>query len=301
MSEPMTTAPDPKTVREIATEHILDCGRNADDIGAYVMGHHGPDALTKHQYGAWCSAIRSAIRTAVVTVEWPDEQQPADVVTDLTGAGNGVHEITVVQQHPMIGKWWQSHCSCGYFASDLHNSHEAAEQAGQIHVRKTSAADVVTADQQQDGAVRREAVQARYDNYVARHEHIGFACCSAHASADDVPALLAERTALAARVAELEGEREADTRAVAAVVSARNRQLDSALRMLRARFADRIAALDAAPEVVIGAGSPETSALTHCPTCGSPEWLADGRRGWNPIDVECEVCAGTYAAETEES
>lgn len=47
-------------------------------------------------------------------------------------------------------------------------------------------------------------------------------------------------------------------------------------------------------EVVIGAGSPETSALTHCPECGSPEWLDDGRRGWNPIDVECEVCAGTY-------
>jgi len=47
-------------------------------------------------------------------------------------------------------------------------------------------------------------------------------------------------------------------------------------------------------QVIIGAGSPETSALTHCPTCGSPEWLDDGRRGWNPVDVECEVCAGTY-------
>lgn len=51
---------------------------------------------------------------------------------------------------------------------------------------------------------------------------------------------------------------------------------------------------DDAREVVIGAGSPETSVLTHCPTCGSPEWLDDGRRGWNPVDVECEVCAGTY-------
>jgi hypothetical protein len=52
--------------------------------------------------------------------------------------------------------------------------------------------------------------------------------------------------------------------------------------------------------VVIGAGSPETSALTHCPTCGSPEWLGDGRRGWNPLDVECEVCAGTYDDEPED-
>jgi len=45
---------------------------------------------------------------------------------------------------------------------------------------------------------------------------------------------------------------------------------------------------------IIGAGSPETSALTHCPECGSAEWLDDGRRGWNAVDVECEVCAGTY-------
>lgn len=53
--------------------------------------------------------------------------------------------------------------------------------------------------------------------------------------------------------------------------------------------------------VTIGAGSPETSALTHCPTCGSPEWLDDGRRGWNPVDVECEVCAGTYVEEEDDS
>lgn len=47
-------------------------------------------------------------------------------------------------------------------------------------------------------------------------------------------------------------------------------------------------------EIVVGAGSPETSALTHCPTCGAPEWHEDGRPGWNPVDVECENCAGTY-------
>lgn len=52
-------------------------------------------------------------------------------------------------------------------------------------------------------------------------------------------------------------------------------------------------------QVIIGAGNAETSALTHCPTCGSPEWLDDGRRGWNPVDVECEVCAGTYDDEDD--
>lgn len=53
--------------------------------------------------------------------------------------------------------------------------------------------------------------------------------------------------------------------------------------------------------VTIGAGSPETSALTHCPTCGAPEWHEDGRRGWNPVDVECEDCAGTYDQEEDDT
>jgi hypothetical protein len=52
-------------------------------------------------------------------------------------------------------------------------------------------------------------------------------------------------------------------------------------------------------EIVIGAGSSETSALTHCPTCGAPEWHEDGRRGWNPVDVECEDCAGTWNTRDE--
>ena len=194
-------------------------------------------------------------------------------------------------------------------------------------------------EQAQDGAAGRdeaaEKAEERYRNtrthvLVALSEHCSFPHVGA--AADAVTALvkpqleavyaaglrtLAERNALAARVAELEAHLaqllrvdreadEADTRAVAALLHA---QADGAgmaeckhvFAELRTRFADRIAALDAKPGVVIGAGSPETSALTHCPTCGSPEWLDDGRRGWNPVDVECEVCAGTYAAETEES
>lgn len=65
---------DPTTVQQLATEHILDDARRAHDIGAGVLGHFGPDALTKHEYGAWCSAIREAIQTATVAVSWPAAQ-----------------------------------------------------------------------------------------------------------------------------------------------------------------------------------------------------------------------------------
>lgn len=65
-------AVNPDVVRELATEHILEDARRAHDVGAAVIGHFGPDALTKHQYGDYCTAIREAIATATVTVKWPD-------------------------------------------------------------------------------------------------------------------------------------------------------------------------------------------------------------------------------------
>jgi hypothetical protein len=62
----------------------------------------------------------------------------------------------------------------------------------------------------------------------------------------DLRAVLAERNALAARVAELEGEGEADARAVAEVAAAEDDELlDHAISNLIARFADRIEAMDA--------------------------------------------------------
>lgn len=67
----------------------------------------------------------------------------------------------------------------------------------------------------------------------------------------------------------------------------------------RDRLATRVAELEG-DEVVIGAGSPEASALTHCPTCGAPEWHEDGRRGWNPVNVECEDCAAVPDDDEEE-
>lgn len=74
----MSTEPDQQTVRELATEHILDSGRQVDDIGADVVGHFGPGVLTKRERNAWCNAIRKAIRTATITVSWPDELPNAD-------------------------------------------------------------------------------------------------------------------------------------------------------------------------------------------------------------------------------
>ena len=70
------TAPDPETVREIAREHIRS-GRT--DIGTTMDEQFGTgvvDAMSRHEYGAWCSAVREAIRTAALS--WPDEQQPAE-------------------------------------------------------------------------------------------------------------------------------------------------------------------------------------------------------------------------------
>jgi hypothetical protein len=54
------------------------------------------------------------------------------------------------------------------------------------------------------------------------------------------------------------------------------------------------------PDAVIGAGSPEVSALTHCPTCGAPEWNEDGRRVWNPLDVECGDCGASALDDDED-
>jgi hypothetical protein len=57
-----------------------------------------------------------------------------------------------------------------------------------------------------------DAIEARYSGHLGQHSHMGsFACCSAHASADDVPALVAEVRRL---TAELDQARQqaADTR-----------------------------------------------------------------------------------------
>lgn len=64
-------SPEPEKVREIAREYLTDRINEPSDVGAYVMGFVGYD-LTKHEFGAWCSAVRTDLRAAVPS--WPDEQ-----------------------------------------------------------------------------------------------------------------------------------------------------------------------------------------------------------------------------------
>lgn len=52
-----------------------------------------------------------------------------------------------------------------------------------------------------------DAVRSRHAAYEKSHAYDGsFACCSAHASADDVPALLAEVERLTLELNELRGD-----------------------------------------------------------------------------------------------
>lgn len=100
-------------------------------------------------------------------------------------------------------------------------------------------AEATGGEQAQDGALERLRVYSEDPLWSAKLRA-------------DLRAVLAERDALAARVAELEAEREADTRAVAALlklgdVSFRGTLLtdwEDAKGALAARFADRIAALN---------------------------------------------------------
>ncbi|MFL6113969.1 MAG: hypothetical protein ACJ786_21810, partial [Catenulispora sp.] len=105
----------------------------------------------------------------------------------------------------------------------------------------------MTAEQQQDGAAERlRTVLA----LRAEHGVHDFTFDDDVAAVLDERAVLTERNALAARVAELEGEREADTRAVARVEAADTidfsegafAKWSEANEDLFARFADRIAA-----------------------------------------------------------
>lgn len=48
-------------------------------------------------------------------------------------------------------------------------------------------------------------IRGRHGTYVASHDHVGaFDCCSAHASADDVPALLDEVKRARGQLADLQ-------------------------------------------------------------------------------------------------
>jgi hypothetical protein len=69
------TALDPKTVREIARQHIRS-GRT--DIGTTIVKHFGSGVLGDEDLWAWEYAVHEAWQTELRAVSWPDEQQPAE-------------------------------------------------------------------------------------------------------------------------------------------------------------------------------------------------------------------------------
>lgn len=52
-----------------------------------------------------------------------------------------LHVITTIRQHPMIGEYWQAHCSCGGGVTMLYRTPEEAEQASRGHKYGQRASD----------------------------------------------------------------------------------------------------------------------------------------------------------------
>jgi hypothetical protein len=178
-------------------------------------------------------------------VSWSDEQQPVDVVTAEQQQGGAA--LTAVELAELT-------------ASIEHLSGPDAWDEGRLesalipvthYVPRLLA--MVAKQQQQDGAAEElraflDALPPRID-IVADWTRGGVRNVL---TAEALLAVLAERTALAARVAELEGEREADAWDVRGLLMALivlgsrwPAGLERRANRLRERFADRIAALNA--------------------------------------------------------
>jgi len=232
------TAPDPKTVREIAREHILYCGRDADDIGSYVYVRVGAD-LSKHEYGAWCSAIREAIRTAQITMSWPDEQQPAEAT------GGEQQPWPRAQRMPLavaggLVQPWHYQALVEYDAAHGTTTEPDSNIPGMFAAAQVNRAitwwnERVEAEQPQAGAVG-EATEgiARFLTHFRKD------------SDDTVIEGLGRYCLTVGMLRAVLAEREADTRAVARCQRAKaGPDAVPAMLALDIRFADRIEALDA--------------------------------------------------------
>jgi hypothetical protein len=227
------TAPDPKTVREIAREIILDCGRNADDIGTYVWVRVGAD-LSKHEHGAWCSAIREAIRTAQITASWLDEQQPAETTGGeqaQDGAVGRLESWLAVPNH--FGAQIEAD-----LRAVLADRDALAARVAELEGEREALLDGNQRLQTMNEGLRQMAIQAReaanswqqatIDLYSGREEPHPSDCPCGQQEASDA---------------------DADVRAVSELLDAKAAGKDMAeckyaFTELRARFADRIAALD---------------------------------------------------------
>jgi hypothetical protein len=58
-----------------------------------------------------------------------------------------LHVITTIKQHPMVGEYWQSHCSCGGGVTMLYRAPEEAEWAARDHQPGQRASDWDRAEQ----------------------------------------------------------------------------------------------------------------------------------------------------------
>jgi len=233
------TAPDPKTVREIAREYVLDDRHRAHDIAPAILGRFGPDELTRPEYYAYCDAVRKAIKTATVTVSWPDEQQPAEA----TG-GEQQQPWSRAQRMPLavaggLVQPWHYQVLAEYDAAHGTTTEPNSNIPGMFAAAQVNRAitwwnERVDAEQAQAGAageaaegIARFLTHFREDSDDTVIEGLGRYCLTVGM----LRAVLAER--------------EADTRAVARCQRAKaGPDAVPAMLALDARFADRIAALN---------------------------------------------------------
>jgi hypothetical protein len=111
------TEPDPKTVREIAREYLLDPDLGPDEFD-YAVRQHAGYTFPAEDFQAWRDAVDEAVQDATVTktVSWPDEQPAAeqdgaDIAAELVGTKNALNAAYRERAHllALIAAQYRSH------------------------------------------------------------------------------------------------------------------------------------------------------------------------------------------------
>jgi len=229
------TAPEPKTVREIARDCITDYIDDARDIAAHVMGHFGI-GVPGDVY-VWTDAVRADLSAAVVS--WPDEQ----LLAEATGGEQQPWPRTQRMPLAVVGgrpQPWHHQAIAEYGAAtgtelEPNPTIPGGYTATQINWAITWWNERVEAEQAQAGeaakGIARFLTHFREDSDDTVIEGLGRYCLTVGM----LRAVLAER--------------EADTRAVARCQRAKaGPDAVPAMLALDARFADRIEVLDASAD-----------------------------------------------------